>query len=106
MAADVKRVIALGPAEVRVEGRQVFVDGKLLPHTPSSEPCTHSEFGACSFETEQASGASYKISFEEFSADSTENSTTPVGPGEIYVLGDNRDASWDSRQHGSTARFH
>ena len=38
----VKRVIALGPAEVRVEGRDVFVNGKQLPHTPIAEPCTHS----------------------------------------------------------------
>lgn len=67
----VKRVIGLPGESVEVREGAVFIDGRSLDESPWS------------VQKDQSSARSQKL-----------------GPGEYFVLGDNRDISNDSRRHG------
>lgn len=74
----VKRVVGLPGETVRVEGRQVLVDGQSL-----DEPYARHTGGS----VKPASGGPLRL-----------------GPAQYYLMGDNRDKSHDSRWFGPVAR--
>jgi len=93
-----KRLIAVGPAKIRVVGRQVYLNEKPLALATVDVECPLQS--PCKVMSETLGGASHAIVFQDFSADSDEAYETFVNHDEVYVLGDNRDGSHDSSHHG------
>jgi signal peptidase I len=97
----VKRLIAVGPSEVFIQGGIVFVNGVPLPQRKAAEPCPLVE--PCHVVRELNAGFEYSVLYLEPSYTRHEVSKTLVGQGEVFLLGDNRDVSHDSRQMGPIA---
>jgi len=94
-----KRVMALAGDTIEVRANDVFINGMALPQSPSAEACPGSKASqtaeGCRLIHEQSDGRAHDIMLEgPFNADMA---TVKVAPGNVFVVGDNRNDSKASR---------
>jgi signal peptidase I len=105
----IKRIVAVGGETVEVRGGVVLINGEPLAQTPIEGECpvvdrrsegSGDEAIDCKLVRETNGGRSYTIMFEE-GRPAADFPRTTVPPDAVFVLGDNRDNSYDSRRWGT-----
>jgi len=102
----VKRAVALGDEVVELRQGQLLVDGRALARAPCARgqdgpPAEHG--AATAFVETDAAGRRYLVQWGP-PLWSRDLEALPVQPGQVFVIGDNRDNSVDSRHWGPIAR--
>jgi signal peptidase I len=101
----VKRVIGLPGDRIRVVNRKVFVNGKAVPEpfvrsTYPDEVRPGDDFPPVTWGEMQGATTTWRAEFQNYVKDGQ----IVVPPNDYFVMGDNREESWDSRFWGFVPR--
>ena len=101
----VKRVIGLPGDRIRVVNRKVFVDGKAISepfvrNTYPDELRPGDDFPPLAPGEMEGATTTWRAEFQNY----VKNGEIVVPPNEYFVMGDNREESWDSRFWGFVPR--
>ena len=95
----VKRIVAIGGDSVEFTGDVPIVNGSAARHEPVDRPCVPGSFEReCEVWRESLSGVEYEIQKNPFRP--RNDLSVAVPPETVFVVGDNRDQSADSRMYG------
>ena len=109
----VKRVVGLPGDQLELRGQSLWRNGSPVQVESGSGRCEYREIDQkqpppgtlhkCHFATENLGGRSHSVVWDLDPLTTTTPQSFTVGPDQVFVLGDNRDNSHDSRHFGPIA---